>query len=246
MIQKGSKNNMIVEVTGDMACYTVPPLKATRVTYPVPTPSALEGMLKCIHWKPAFDYIIDEIVVLNPIETISFSINEVSEQVSTANASTAMKKNSYLTVDTSTHIMRSCMVLRNVRYVIKFRIELTGYENNKTDSEIKRKHYEMIERRLKNQQFHSTPYLGCRDFLVKEMKWRDSVPYDEIDESLKGTKELGFMLYGIKYPIPDKGTYNKETVNFNSKDCPAIPIYYKPVMVDGVIDVERYRGTCVC
>ena len=54
-------------VEADYALYTRPECKVERVTYPVPTPSALEGMLKAVFWKPAIRYVIDKIVVFNPI-----------------------------------------------------------------------------------------------------------------------------------------------------------------------------------
>ena len=43
-----------IMVEGDYACYTRPEFKVERVSYDVPTPGALEGMLKSIYWKPEF------------------------------------------------------------------------------------------------------------------------------------------------------------------------------------------------
>ena len=45
-------------VEGDYACFTRPEMKVERVSYDVPTPSALEGLLKSIYWKPAIRYVI--------------------------------------------------------------------------------------------------------------------------------------------------------------------------------------------
>ena len=42
-----------IMVEGDYACFTRPEMKLERVSYDVPTPSALEGMLKSVYWKPA-------------------------------------------------------------------------------------------------------------------------------------------------------------------------------------------------
>ena len=47
-------------VEGDYACFTRPELKVERVSYDVPTPGALEGMLKSVYWKPAIRYVIDK------------------------------------------------------------------------------------------------------------------------------------------------------------------------------------------
>ena len=46
-------------VNGDYACFTRPEMKVERVSYDVPTPGALEGLLKNIYWKPAIRYVID-------------------------------------------------------------------------------------------------------------------------------------------------------------------------------------------
>ena len=46
-------NDFRIIVEGDFACYTRPEMKTERVSYDVPTPSALEGMLKAVYWKPA-------------------------------------------------------------------------------------------------------------------------------------------------------------------------------------------------
>jgi len=58
-------------VEGDYACFTRPELKVERVSYDVPTPGALEGMLKSVYWKPAIRYVIDKIIVFQEIDFAS-------------------------------------------------------------------------------------------------------------------------------------------------------------------------------
>ena len=67
---------------GDYALFTRPEMKVERVSYDVPTPGALEGMLKSIYWKPAIRYEIDRIIVFNPIDFTGVRRNEVKEKVS--------------------------------------------------------------------------------------------------------------------------------------------------------------------
>ena len=55
-------------VEGDYACFTRSEAKVERASYDVPTPGALEGLLKSIYWKPALQYYIDRIVVFHPIQ----------------------------------------------------------------------------------------------------------------------------------------------------------------------------------
>ena len=66
-----------IMVEGDYACFTRPELKVERVSYDVPTPGALEGLLKSIYWKPAIRYVIDKIIVFQPIEFANIRRNEV-------------------------------------------------------------------------------------------------------------------------------------------------------------------------
>ena len=37
-------------------------MKVERVSYDVPTPGALEGLIKSVYWKPAIRYVIDKII----------------------------------------------------------------------------------------------------------------------------------------------------------------------------------------
>ena len=43
---------IIVDVWGDFACFSRPESKVERLTYPVPTPSAMRGVLSAIYSKP--------------------------------------------------------------------------------------------------------------------------------------------------------------------------------------------------
>ena len=56
-----------LHIWGDYACFTRPEMKVERVSYDVMTPSAARGILEAIHWKPAIQWIIDRIHVLEPI-----------------------------------------------------------------------------------------------------------------------------------------------------------------------------------
>ena len=64
---------------GDYALFTRPEMKLERVSYDVPPPGALEGMLKSIYWKPAIRYRVDKIVVFHAINFTNIRRNEVKE-----------------------------------------------------------------------------------------------------------------------------------------------------------------------
>ena len=52
-----------IMVKGDYAAFNRPEMKVERVSYDVPTPGALEGLIKSVYWKPAIRYVIDKIIV---------------------------------------------------------------------------------------------------------------------------------------------------------------------------------------
>ena len=79
---------------GDYACFTRPEMKVERVSYDWPTPSALEGMLKSIYWKPAIRYVIDKSVVFNKIEFANIRRNEVKEKMTLSAIKKQMKNES--------------------------------------------------------------------------------------------------------------------------------------------------------
>jgi CRISPR-associated protein Cas5d len=232
-------------VTGKYACFTRPETKMERVSYEVPTPGAIEGLLKSIYWKPAIRYVVDKIVVINPIRFTNVRRNEVKEKVSFSKVKSAMNGNP---VDPSLCAkevisQRSSMVLKDVAYAVEFHFELTGLCSERED-DCEAKHYSILLRRLKGGQFYKCPCLGCREFPVKTIELLDS--FDDIAacEELKGDVDLGVMLYGMKFidgGVPVNGDWNNPV--FSDK---AEAEYYHPHIIDGLIDVQLYRRDASC
>jgi CRISPR-associated protein Cas5d len=65
-------------------------MKVERVSYDVMTPSAARGILEAIHWKPAINWIVEEIHVLKPIRFQSIRRNEVGAGAPLGAVRTAM------------------------------------------------------------------------------------------------------------------------------------------------------------
>jgi CRISPR-associated protein Cas5d len=232
-------------VEGDYACFTRPEMKVERVSYDVPTPGALEGLLKSIYWKPAIRYCIDRIIVYNPINFANIRRNEVKDKVSYSAVKSCIngkpKDISIYTCDCRSQ--RAAMVLKNVRYGIEFHFELTGIKcEDEQDSE--NKHYNIIKRRLEKGQYFRAPCLGCSEFPIKTLRIVDDFDLNEVSSELIGDVDLGFMLYRLNFK--DKGIpINNDWENPVFSDC-ADAVYYRPHMVDGVIDVKKYREVIKC
>ena len=232
---------------GDYACFTRPELKVERVSYDVPPPGALEGMLKSIYWKPAIRYVIDRIIVFHPIDLMNIRRNEVKDKVLYSSVKNQMNgKGADPCIYTSeSRSQRASMVLKNVRYGVAFHFELTGLRDEE-ESDAENKHYNILKRRLEKGQCFRTPCLGCSEFPVKKIQIVDAFDENEISDQIKamGDVDLGFMSYRVSFA--DQGRpINGDWENPKFSDQ-ASTIYYRPHMVNGVIDVERYREGLKC
>ena len=139
-------------VTGDYACFSRPEMKVERVSYDVPTPSALEGLIKSVYWKPAVRYQINKIVVFNPIEFTNIRRNEVKDKLLLSSVKQQMKGGGSAEMYTSEiRSQRAAMVLKNVKYGIEFTFERTYLKSDHPD-ESDEKHYNIMLRRLRNGQ----------------------------------------------------------------------------------------------
>lgn len=104
-----------LEIWGDFACFTRPELKVERVSYDVITPSAARNFFQAIFWKPAIEWQITRIEVINPIRWISIRRNEVGA-VGGGNA------NAKPIIATEKRQQKNTLMLRDVRYRIYARM----------------------------------------------------------------------------------------------------------------------------
>ena len=232
-------------VSGPWACFTRPEMKVERVSYDVPTPGALVGLIKGVYWKPAIEYVIDKIVVCNPIRFVNIRRNEVKDKVKGFAIKDLMngKQADPTIYAADSRTQKASMILRDVKYGIQFHFQMTGLRSDKSD-ESPEKHFSMLKRRLERGQYFRKPCLGCSEFPVKDMAIVDDLQSLEISSENKGDIDLGYMLYGMKFkngghPVND----DWEHPVFSDK---ADPVFYRPHMVDGVIDVAKYRENSKC
>lgn len=236
-----------VMIEGDYACFTRPELKVERVSYDVPTPGALEGLLKSVYWKPALKYVIDKIVVFHPIDFVNIRRNEVKNKVSDSAVKSQMKgKGGDPCIYTSEcRSQRASMILKNVKYGVEFHFELTGLKNEQEDDG-ENKHFNIIKRRLEKGQYFRTPCLGCSEFPVKRIELVEKFDEHLISNSIlnMGDVDLGFMSYKVVFADqgkPVNGDWENPVFSDN-----ASTLYYRPHMINGIIDVKKYREELRC
>ncbi len=233
-----------VIVEGDYALFSRPECKVERVSYDVPTVSAIEGLLKSVYWKPACKIIVDKLIVFNPIKFTNIRRNEIKSKIPLSAVKAQMKENGSAELYASEQrSQRAGMILKDVRYGIEFHLELTGLKSDHED-ECEEKHYSIMRRRLKNGQNFRQPCLGCREFSVSKLELVEEFDLSEVHESLMGDRDLGYMLYGLKFEDggkPINGDWDNP--KFSDK---ADAMYFRPHIIDGVVDIAKYREGIVC
>lgn len=201
-----------LEVWGDWACFTRPELKVERVSYDVITPSAARAIFEAIFWKPAIRWQITKIEVINPIKWTTIRRNEVGAVASKTPIYIEDKRQ-----------QKNSLLLQDVRYRIYAKLVYRPARERKgeevKEGENPKKYYEMFERRAKQGQCFTQPYLGCREFAAN---W-------EYVESIEGRllplaedRNLGIMLYDMDFEK-----------NAKSPDA----MFYRAKMEQGVIVV---------
>jgi CRISPR-associated protein Cas5d len=212
-----------IRVWGDYACFTRPEMKVERVSYDIMTPSAARGIIEAIYWKPSIRWVIDKIHVLNEIEFTNVRRNEVSEKISTNLVKRAMKKEKgpllYLSSNEKRQ-QRAGMVLKNVDYIIEAHFEFTIKKPEPEDTI--EKHYNIALRRLRKGQHFHAPYLGTREFGANvALIENEEIP----TSSLRGKKDLGWMLYDLDFTDPDD----------------IQPLFFKAELNDGILDLSNVQ-----
>lgn len=212
-----------LRVWGEFALFSRPEMKAERVSYDVPTPSAVRGILDAIYWKPEIRWHVDRIHVLKPVRFTNIRRNEVGQKMSYRNVVAEMKGGEPVALAIEDERQqRASLLLRDVEYVFEahFEVKQRRFEKGGPEMPLKDcegKHLDMFKRRARKGQYHHAPVFGCREFPANFELLEGDAPVSE----LKGEQDLGFMLYDIDF--------NRDMT----------PIFYRPRMSDGVIDVQE-------
>ena len=164
-------------------------------------------------------WIIDRIIVCNPIRFTNIRRNEVKATVSARAARTVMEHGTgELFLSASENIQqRAALLLRDVRYVIEAHFNITA---NAAPSDNPGKFQDIVKRRIRKGQFYHQPYFGCREFPAN-FRLCEAVP--PCPGELQGTRDLGLMLLDMDYTDPDN----------------IQPMFFRAVLHDGVLEVPR-------
>ncbi|MDO4335268.1 MAG: type I-C CRISPR-associated protein Cas5c [Bacteroidales bacterium] len=210
-----------LEIWGDIACFTRPELKVERVSYDVITPSAARNIFQAIFWKPAIQWEITRIEVVNPIKHISIRRNEVG-------AIGAGKADAKPIIATEKRQQKNTLMLRDVRYRIYARMVYIPPKERKNEKghapgkdENPMKYQQMFERRASKGQAFNMPYLGTRECAAffKLLPENSKSGSDLLQES----RDFGIMLYDMDF----------------SDEKNITPMFFNARMDNGVIEVPQ-------
>lgn len=208
--------SILMEVWGPMACFTRPEMKTERVSYDVPTPGAVRGMIESVFFHPGLRWVPDRIWVLNRIQFMNVRRNEVKSKVLASAVLQEANGGKAGAIFTSEDIQqRAAMLLKDVHYVFEAHFEMTEQAN---PSDNHGKFQDIVKRRLRRGACYSTPYFGCRECTAHFRLWEGGeIP--AIDE----TRDLGYMLYDMDYSDPTD----------------IQPMFFRARMEHGVIDLRN-------
>jgi CRISPR-associated protein Cas5d len=212
-------HRFVLEVRGDLACFTRPEMKVERVSYDVITPSAARAVFEAVFYKPAVRWVVSRIEVLSPVRWTNLRRNEVASVISTRNVQQAMRQGRgelALYVDEDRQ-QRAALMLRDVAYRLHADLIVRA---DRSDPEPPGKFFAMFERRARKGQCVNQPYLGCREFAAR---WRLVDNLQAEPPPIGETRELGWMLHDVDFSNP----------------ADPQPRFFKAKMVNGVVECDE-------
>lgn len=210
-----------ITIWGDFACWTRPEGKVERMTYPVPTPSGIRGILASIYSKPEeFFWQVKRIEILKPIQYTTFKRNEVKKKLGYTKSD---PQSSYINIEDE-RTQRQSVVLKDVRYRITAQMVLRP-EFAGTAEQL----YNQFERRVARGQNFLQPSMGTREFPAY-YEWGSTG-----EEPITDNLNIGLMVYDV---------FNLHDFKVGKKAEPNVSLY-RAKMENGVIEVPDYDSPLV-
>ncbi|HOJ22736.1 MAG TPA: type I-C CRISPR-associated protein Cas5c [Armatimonadota bacterium] len=240
-------NRQLLEVWGDLACFTRPELKTERVSYPLITPSAARAIFDAIYHKPKFIWQVRRIEVLPPrhgsaawdasgaprfialrrneMKDHSWSTDEIIQWAlgkAEPKPLFADADKEVLGTDERGRTQRQTMALRDVRY--RLHAEIRPWPE--FQSELPAMEAQFRRRAAAGQCIYQ-PYLGCREFPAYFRLCEDKPAEPAAPINL----DVGWMLYDV-FDLSRPGS---------STDAACIS-FFRAVVRSGVLDVPEYAS----
>jgi CRISPR-associated protein Cas5d len=173
------RNQIEFEVYGKYALFTDPLTKigGEKFSYQVPTYEALKGIVESIYWKPTLIWYVDEVRVMNPIQTESKGVRPIEY-----NGGNTLAYYTYL---------------KDVRYQVRAHFEFNPYREDLAHDRNEHKHHNISKRAVKLGGRRDI-FLGtreCQGYVEPCVFGEGEGFYDQYREI-----DFGIMVHGINYP----------------------------------------------
>jgi len=214
-----------VEISGDKALFSEPwsHVSGDRVTYPVPTYSALAGIIKAGYWKPTFSLVIDKVRIMNRIRT--FSVFNAGEGFDVFYHAEGGGRGNDDAPPVSS--IRSTLYLSDVSYQVLFHYEWNPVQVNLAGDRDFRKHDAMMKESLVTGG-RLNPGIGsseCFAFIEPCVFGSGKGYYDN-----SGTRDFGWMFHSWRWP----NEYPVEPGRLS-----LYRVFWEQSMTDGIISFPR-------
>lgn len=200
------RNQIEFEVYGNYALFTDPLTKigGEKFSYQVPTYQALKGIVESIYWKPTLIWYVDEVRIMNAIQTESKGMRPIEYSGGNTLA--------YYTY------------LKDVRYRVKAHFEFNPYREDLAGDRNEGKHFSICKRALQAGGRRDI-FLGTREC----QGYVESCAFDEGEGFYDQTPEIdfGIMVHGINYP-DETGRQERETRLWRAKMQRGIIRFIRP------------------
>lgn len=189
------RNQIEFEVSGKYALFTDPLTKlgGEKFSYQIPTYQALKGIVESIYWKPTLTWIVDEVRIMNPIQTESKGMRPIEYSGGNTLA--------YYTY------------LRDVCYQVKAHFIFNPHREDLVHDQNEHKHHNIAKRAVQVGGRRDI-FLGtreCQGYVEPCRFGEDESFYDHI-----GELDFGTMLHGISYP-DETGSNEREVRLWKAK-----------------------------
>lgn len=189
-VQPRKFNQVEFEVKGDFGMFTTPEsrLSGEKRSYPVPTFGALQGILEHVYWKPTFEWIIDEVRVMNEIIECPMGITGIRWQ--------SNEKDVFYNTP-----------LFNLHYQVRAHFEWAINRKKYKKDRVADKHYQMAVRYIERGGRRMT-YFGTSEYpcAVRACKFGSGDGFYDNEEY----DDFGLMFHGFTYADT---AFNEETRN---------------------------------
>lgn len=231
-----SKHRHILEVWGDLACFTWPSMKVERYSYPVITPSAARAIFDAIYWKPDYGFYwqIERVEILRPPKYIALRRNEVKNKAPSTATILQWARGKKLPepiwadgtpeslgTDQEGRTQRQTMALKDVHYRLYAHMQ---FRNGNREAAA-------LDAQFRRHASHGKcvyqPYFGCREFPA----WFRLVDSDALDPpaDVGINIDIGWMVYDVFDLAKQNDAFAK----------PAISVFEARVK-NGVMLIPRY------